>query len=237
MLLLDLTLPTPAENLACDEALLDAAEEGGDTEVLRFWESPSYFVVLGSSNHTSREVNLDACTRDGIPVLRRRSGGGAVLQGPGCLSHCLILKMEGQCSTIAGTNSFVLKRHAEMLSALLGKPVRHEGLTDLAIDGVKFSGNSQRRRMRTLMFHGTFLLAFDLGMISRYLRSPSKEPAYRNGRPHEQFLMNIPLTSDQVKDALKSTWKSKEPMASIPMGRLQALVRDRYGMKEWNLKY
>jgi lipoate-protein ligase A len=237
MYFLDLTLPTPAENLACDEALLDAAEEGGDTEVLRFWESPSSFVVLGSSNHASREVDLDACMRDGIPVLRRRSGGGAVLQGSGCLSYCLILKMEGQCSTIAGTNSFVLQRHAGMLSTLLGKPVRHEGLTDLAIDGVKFSGNSQRRRMRSLMFHGTFLLGFDLGMISRYLRSPSKEPAYRNGRRHEQFLMNIPLTSGQVKEALKSTWESNKPMASIPMDRLQALVRERYGMKEWNLKY
>jgi len=234
---LDLTLPTPAENLACDEALLDVAEEGGDAEVLRFWESPSYFVVLGSSNHAEREVRLDLCEQDGVPVLRRRSGGGAVLQGPGCLSYCLILRMGAECSTIAGTNAFVLQRNAEMLSTILGEPVRHEGLTDLAVGGVKVSGNSQRRRLRFLMFHGTFLLGFDLGMISRYLRSPSKEPAYRNGRPHERFLMNIPLTSGQVKDALKSAWKSKEPMASVHMGRLQALVRDRYGMKEWNLKY
>ncbi len=236
MYLLDLTLPTPAENLACDEALLDIAEEGGDTGVLRFWESPAYFVVLGSSNHGAREVQLDLCERDDVPVLRRRSGGGAVLQGPGCLSYCLVLRMGGKCSTIAGTNEFVLQRHAEMLSALLGKPVRHEGLTDLAVDGVKISGNSQRRRLRFLMFHGTFLLGFDLGMISRYLRSPSKEPDYRRNRTHEEFLTNIRLSPERIKDTMKSAWKAEETLRTIPTGKIKDLVRSRYGLKEWNLK-
>jgi len=233
---LDLTLPTPAENLACDEALLDVAEEGGDAEVLRFWESPSYFVVLGSSNHAEREVRLDLCEQDGVPVLRRRSGGGAVLQGPGCLSYCLILRMGAECSTIAGTNAFVLQRNAEMLSTILGEPVRHEGLTDLAVGGVKVSGNSQRRRLRFLMFHGTFLVRFDIAMMGRYLRSPSKEPAYRKTRAHEEFLRNIPVTPQQVKEAMKSVWKAKETRGDIPMEKIRELVRSRYGVKEWNLK-
>ena len=236
MFFLDLTLPTPAENLACDETLLDIAEEGGDTEVLRFWESPTYFIVLGSSNHAAREVQLDLCERDGVPVLRRRSGGGAVLQGPGCLSYCLVLRIDSVCSTIAETNAFVLQRHAEMLSSLLGKPVRREGLTDLAVDGVKVSGNSQRRRLRHLMFHGTFLLGFDLGMISRYLLSPSKEPAYRRNRTHEEFLTTIPLPPERIKDAMKSAWNAGENVSSIPMDKVRELVRARYGVTEWNLK-
>jgi lipoate-protein ligase A len=48
MKLLDLTLPTPAENLALDEALLDAAEAGElPDEVLRLWEFPQAVVVIG----------------------------------------------------------------------------------------------------------------------------------------------------------------------------------------------
>jgi hypothetical protein len=61
MHLLDLTLPTPAENLACDEALLDLCEEGGAGEVLRFWEPREYFVVVGYANKVASEVNVNAC--------------------------------------------------------------------------------------------------------------------------------------------------------------------------------
>ncbi len=78
---LDRTLGTAQENLAGDEALLDGCEEGGSDEILRFWEPRQYFVVLGYPNKVSAEVNLDSCRTLGIPVLRRCSGGGTVLQG------------------------------------------------------------------------------------------------------------------------------------------------------------
>src|SRR2546426_2926796 len=81
MKVFDLALPTPEQNLACDEALLDLCEEDGCEEILRFWEHRKHFVVLGYSNNAATEVNLDAARRDGVPVLRRCSGGGAVLQG------------------------------------------------------------------------------------------------------------------------------------------------------------
>ena len=89
---LDLTLRTPAENLACDEGLLDFCEGGCGHEILRFWEPQTHFVVLGHANRVATEVDREACERLGIPVLRRCSGGGTVLQGPGCLNYSLILK-------------------------------------------------------------------------------------------------------------------------------------------------
>jgi len=61
MRLLDLTLPTAAENLAVEEALLDAAEAGGGGETLRLWEPLTPFVVVGYANQTATEVNLPAC--------------------------------------------------------------------------------------------------------------------------------------------------------------------------------
>ena len=93
---LDLTLPSPAANLACDEVLLDACEEGSGPEVLRFWEPREYFVVAGFSNSVVREANLEACRHIGVGVFRRCSGGGTVLQGPGCLNYSLALKIAGR---------------------------------------------------------------------------------------------------------------------------------------------
>ena len=79
---LDLTLPTPHQNLACDEALLDWCEDGYDEEILRLWEPHEYFVVLGYTNKLNTEINSVARATRQLPILRRCSGGGTVLQGP-----------------------------------------------------------------------------------------------------------------------------------------------------------
>src|SRR4051794_13262168 len=105
---LDLTYDSPAANLALDEALLDACEIGG-AEVLRFWESPKYFVVVGYSNKVDTEVNVSECRKRNVPVLRRCSGGGTVLQGPGCLNYSLILNFDTdpKLQTIPGANCHI----------------------------------------------------------------------------------------------------------------------------------
>src|SRR5438105_15370663 len=92
MQLLDLTLDTPAENVAIDEALLLTAESGdAPEEVLRIWEPHQYFVVLGSSSRIATEVNLEYCEAEGIQIVRRTSGGAAIVAGPGCLMYSLVL--------------------------------------------------------------------------------------------------------------------------------------------------
>ena len=129
---LDLTWPTPEENLACDEALLDWCEDGYDHEVLRFWEHTDPFVVLGYSNRAQTEADLDAARRAGIPVLRRCTGGGAVVQGSGCLNFSLILRIaeEGPLKSISETNSFIMQKHRDVMAAILTHkchPERSEG--------------------------------------------------------------------------------------------------------------
>ena len=74
---LDHTCRRPAENLALDEALLDACESGQGGEVLRFWAPREPFVVVGYGNAAAREVDRSACRSLGIPILRRCSGGGS----------------------------------------------------------------------------------------------------------------------------------------------------------------
>jgi lipoate---protein ligase len=235
MRLLDLSFSTPAENLACDEALLEMCEQGYDHEILRFWEPPSVFVVLGYSNSVSTEVNQQACRSDGIPILRRYSGGGTVVQGVGCLDYALILRtsFSGPLSTIAGTNSFIMNRQRRALDVVVGGGVEVRGHTDLAINAVKFSGNSQRRKGRFLLFHGVFLLDFDLRLISRYLNHPSREPLYRKRRQHEQFLRNLGVSADTVKRAVRKEWGVEETLEHLPADRITELARTRYSSPDW----
>src|SRR5881296_1169350 len=90
----ELTLPCPYENLACDEVLLELAEREDTGELLRFWEAVHYFVVVGYSNKVRAEVNLPFCELNTIPVLRRCTGGGTVLQGPGSFNYSLVLRID-----------------------------------------------------------------------------------------------------------------------------------------------
>jgi lipoate-protein ligase A len=233
---LDLALATPAANLALDEALLDACEEQADGEVLRFWEPREYFVVLGYSNQVASEVHLAACQREGLGVYRRCSGGGTVLQGPGCLNYSLILRIDGNdaLQTITGANCHIMSRQRDAMTALLGRNAAIQGHTDLALDGLKFSGNSQRRRRKALIFHGTFLLNFDLRQMEKFLPMPSRQPEYRQGRGHELFLTNIAVPANLVKTMLRQAWSAEMDLKAAPDHQLH--MTEKYSRDEWNLR-
>jgi lipoate-protein ligase A len=236
--LLDLSCPSPEENLALDETLLLRAEEEDTGETLRFWEPSTMFVVLGYSRRAEEEVFLNHCAKDRIPVLRRYSGGGTVLQSPGCLNYSLILRIvkEGPRSTIRGTTSSILGQHAGVLQLLLEKTVEVRGESDLTIEGRKCSGNAQRRLNRYVLFHGTFLLNADISRMERYLPIPLKQPAYRKQRSHSDFLTNLPLPAEELKHALMRSWNAAEKNIFSPADRLEELVRTRYARKEWNYR-
>src|SRR5262249_52453085 len=90
---LDLTLPGALANLALDEPLLLGADAGGG-EVLRLWERPRPAVVRGAGSALREDADEEACAADGVPLLRRASGGGTVLLGSGCLLFSLVLSYE-----------------------------------------------------------------------------------------------------------------------------------------------
>ena len=240
MKLLDLTLPTPAENLACDEALLDLGEAGQGLELLRFWEPTTHFVVVGHANRVAAEVHLGACEAGNIPILRRCSGGGAVLQGPGCLNYTLILRIaeDGPLGAIGTANRFIMERNRAALADLaFPSEIEVRGHTDLAIRGLKFSGNAQRRKKRFLLFHGTFLLQFDLSLVEKLLPLPSRQPEYRGNRTHRDFLANFPAPRAAVKLALEKAWNAFDPLEPFPRDPIALLSRDKYATTAWNFKF
>ena len=241
---LNLTLATPAENLACDEVLLDWCEAEDRPEILRVWQAPEHFLVLGYSNQAATEVRLDQARLDGIPVLRRCTGGGAVLQGPGCINYSLILRIPptGPLAGIRETNQWIMDRHRQALAPLMAqtadlRTVCVQGHSDLALGDLKFSGNAQRRRRRHLLFHGSFLLNFDVDRVERLMPMPSREPNYRHHRPHKEFLVNLAVAEAQLHTALRQCWQAETDCRNVPVAKVTALAREQYLSREWTFKF
>lgn len=236
--LLDLTLDTPAENLALDEALLEECDSGSGGETLRFWQPREVFVVVGYANSVQQEVDLPACTAAGIPVFRRCTGGGTVVQMPGVLNYNLVLRVTeaGPLSTLTGTNRWIMGRLRDALATdpALGELLTVRGISDLCLNERKVMGSAQRRRRDALVFHGSLLLSADLSLMEQFLRPPSKQPDYRANRPHQDFCTNLGLDPEWVKDQIRQAWGSPAPRLEAPSDRVSQLVAERYGRAEWN---
>lgn len=234
MRFLDLTLPTAADNLALDEALLLEAEAGAGGEVLRVWEWPAPAVVLGSGGKLADDVDEAACRADGVPILRRSSGGGTVLLGNGCLLYSLVLAYDRSplLREIPFSYGYILDRICAAVDGLLPNPTQ-AGTSDLAADGQKFSGNAQQRKRDYLLHHGTLLYNFDLSRMGRFLRQPERQPEYREGRGHEAFLRNLPASPDTLKQALRLAWGAMPEPADWPRDTVARLVAEKYGRDEW----
>jgi len=190
----------PSEQLRLDEQLLEQGRA-----VLRVWESDRECVVLGYAGSLDRDVDLDECERTATPVLRRCSGGGAVVLGPGCLNYSLVLPLAWETRWHDVQYSFVWSMD-RMCRALALPRLQREGDSDLAIEQRKVSGNAQRRTQRAILQHGTLLYDFDARRAEQFLKPPHREPRYRAGRSHRDFLGNLPLTADEISKRLVTAW-------------------------------
>jgi lipoate-protein ligase A len=231
---LDLTLPSPAENVALDEALLLAAEAGDGSEVLRFWESPVPAVVLGAGCRIVEDVNEAACTAEGVLILRRSSGGGTVLLDHGCLLYTLIFSYDRDpaLTDIRRSYHFILGRIAQALADGVGA-IEPAGISDLVITGRKFSGTAQQRKRSYMLHHGTLLYDMDLSQVPRYLREPTRQPDYRGGRPHLDFVRNLPLPVEEIKQRLCRFWRAEQAQIAWPTAEAQRLVVEKYNNPQW----
>lgn len=243
MQLIDFTMDDPAMDIALDEALLIEAERGNRPEVLRFWSSGRNAVVIGRGQDAAQTVRLEACRENGVPVMRRFSGGGAVLLAPGVLCYTYIMEYEKR----PGTRD--LRKSYEVVGSLLKEGLRRIGveseiqpLGDLAAGGRKISGNAQARRRKYFLQHGTLLVMPLVKLIDRYLPHPPEEPEYRQGRTHADFLSNLrhlgcDASLDDVKRSIIAASAISE--TSSPTGdeiaMAQTLAASKYFNDNWNL--
>ncbi len=236
MFLIDCTLPTMVENVALDEALLlDAEQQSEPIEFLRIWEPQQLAVVMGRSGQVNKETLPDACKNDHIPVIRRSSGGGTILAGPGCLMYALILNHEihPDSQEIQSCHDFVLNQMIQILKTL-HLDCQVLGTSDLVTENRKISGNSLRRKQNETLYHGTFLCHFDLPLMTQYLTVPDRIPEYRKTREHLEFVKNMNCEMGHLKQALIEHWTPRSEFHRIPQSILNHLLETKYQDPHWH---
>ncbi|OGX10157.1 MAG: hypothetical protein A2Y06_00080 [Omnitrophica WOR_2 bacterium GWA2_37_7] len=206
MLFKNISFKTPEENISYDEVLFHLAEKNDSQEVLRLWESPDYFVVLGRISKEDEDVNSLNVKKDNIKVIRRSSGGGTVLQGKGCLNFSLILSKDKrkELSDLKSSYQYILNKVINVLKRLNVDAVFYP-ISDIAIAGtkMKISGNAQKRGRNFILHHGTVLYDLDIKKIEEYLLVPKNMPEYRQKRNHDEFVANINISASDFESEIK----------------------------------
>ncbi len=239
----DWALTEAVEHLALDEALLHAADSGDIGETIRMWEFDAVTVVVGRSSRVETEVDRERCQREGVPILRRCSGGASIVGGAGCLMYSVILSLEQrpELRKIDAAHRFVMQRVLAAIRSQIPEVV-FQGTSDLTWQNRKFSGNSLRIARHHLLYHGTVLYEFDLQHISRYLLHAPRQPEYRDRRDHHEFVTNIPVDAKRLTAGLLEQFDASTINADVHAIRgLQTAVhtwrRNRYDDPGWHFRH
>ncbi|HEY3368547.1 MAG TPA: hypothetical protein VGK74_26115 [Symbiobacteriaceae bacterium] len=153
------------------------------------WEPGNLACVLGAGTPAA-DVDLALCAATGVPVYRRRGGGGAVVLSPGNLviTACYDASRRRFATQWIEPVATAIVRALERLG-VRGAAVR--GLGDVALGDRKILGSSLYANRSVVLYQGSLLWRPDLDLVSRYLPHPSKEPDYRRGRSHLDFITSL----------------------------------------------
>lgn len=239
----------------------DRLEVGGDNPRpgLFLWVPEGLTAAIGLAQNPDRELRLAAMVRDGVTLIRRQSGGGAVLLCPGVLCweawaplDAVARNDEGGDSGIRPTYAF-LSRPAIMGLRRLGLEVFRDGVSDLSTPGSdggerrKIAGTAQLRRKHMALVHGSILVHPDLSLLERYLKTPEDQPKYRRRRTHRDFCVSaaemlgktanpadlaLRLAGEIAAAAREMDWEVFPPEAAPDDPG--APFRSKYRSDEWN---
>jgi lipoate---protein ligase len=221
-----------AANLAAEEALVRA---GPSRPLLRVWRN-SQCVVVGRGQRVEREVNMAACSRGGVPVLRRASGGGTVYHDLGNLN--ISLAAPGYAPGLPGD-----------LAKLVALAVRSLGLEPsigkrgIFVGGFKVSGLAAQLTRRGSLAHATLLVTTPAAYVGRYLAPApddtrpldSRRAPVRPLRDHDPAL-GIAAARDAVLGAAAlryGRWSPRPPRA-VEQRWFECLLASRYLDPSWH---
>jgi len=174
-----------------DDDLIDAVREDGVART-RVRRCRDVEVVIGRGGKVGVELDMPAIAADGVPVLRRRGGGCAVVLDPGNLIVSLVAPLPGVggvTSAFAACTEWLCRG----LAAAGAPGVRGDGVSDLVLDDRKVGGSCIYRTRGLVYYSTTLLIASDISLVERYLPHPPREPEYRRGRRHGDFMGALPL--------------------------------------------
>jgi len=172
-----------------DEAVLDRVRND-DVACVRVYRYPETAAVLGRGSKPEVELELDALANDGIPVLRRRGGGCAVVLDPGNLVVTVTLPLPG-VGRVTSSFDAISRWLIAALDACGLAGVERKGVSDLVLGDRKIGGSCIYRTKGLLHYATTLLVDPDLDLLERYLAHPPREPEYRRGRRHRDFVTTL----------------------------------------------
>jgi lipoate-protein ligase A len=182
-------------------------KEASKSFFLKCWIPEDTTVVLGRSNDPEKECHLEACEKEGIEVLKRAGGGGTVVLHGGCVVVSFGGWMEHHFKNDVYF-SLINQSIASTLEAELGSlKIVERGISDLAIGDKKIAGTSLFRSKGYLLYQASILVDSRIHIIEKLLKHPTKEPDYRGGKSHRNFVAGLGefvsgLTAQEVEKIL-----------------------------------
>lgn len=232
-------LTDPHYNLALEEYVLKYLDPE-ESFILLWQNEPS--IIIGRNQNTVEQINSDYIKEEGIHVVRRMSGGGAVYHDLGNLNFTYIVKNDEK-----GIN---FRRFTEpVIRALkrLGVPAEFNSRNDIAIEGQKFSGNAQYFYKDRILHHGTILFSVDLSQVQNVLKVKENKFASKGIKSVRSRVTNISpylnqnCSVEEFKQLLLTYLfeEAGEPLQEYPLTEqdlsgIQKLMEERYNKWEWN---
>lgn len=206
------TTQDPYRNLAIEELLFDQMSKEHETVLLYLWvNEPS--VIIGRNQNPFIECNLDLMARDGVHLVRRKTGGGAVFHDLGNLNFTFI--SSEKIADRAKWNTIICNAVHEF-----GIIAKESGRNDLIDGNKKFSGTAFRRGEGLFLHHGTIMVDVDIGCVKQYL-TPQKSKLQRHGiqsvmqRVCNLSELNRDITIENIKSEIKRQACSSYQLYSI----------------------
>jgi len=168
-------------------------------------------VVLPYSRDPEREVYLNRCQEEGVPVVRRPSGGGAVVLAPGVVTLSALAPLEHTRSAERLFARFC-GWLAEALASCGVQGLVLRGVSDLCLGERKVAGTALRLTRASALFQASVLVECDSTLFERYLPYPSRAPDYRKGRSHKEFVTTLreagyTVSCEEVAAALAASFR------------------------------
>lgn len=154
------------------------------------WNPDKTYIVLGRANKAEDSVYIKTAQENNVEILKRPSGGESVILS----SKTIVISVKLTIKNYLNTHKYFKIINKQIISALhnLGiKNLNMKGISDISIGEMKILGSSIYRKSDTLFYHAVLNVSESTKEIEKYLKHPEREPDYRIGRSHNEFVTSL----------------------------------------------